>query len=119
MSYLDKAKSVSSQTPDKPVESKPYELNELTNKASQTAQTVLNPVRNNSPDTLPRLSWQLERLISAACADVLPETVMLSSGLVTDLGRYVRAWGCSYLVSDRVEAERRLWEAHRTWKEPN
>lgn len=70
-------------------------------------------------DTLPRLPWQLERLISAACVDVLPETVMLSSGLVTDLGRYVRAWGCSYLVGDRDEAERRLWEAHRTWKEPN
>ncbi len=68
-------------------------------------------------ETLPRLPWQLERLISAACTDdVLPETVMLSSGLVTDLGRYVRAWGCTYLVSDRQEAARRLWEVYGLWK---
>lgn len=120
MSYLDKAKSVSSQTPDKPAESKPYELNENTNKASQTAQTVLNPVRNNSPDTLPRLPWQLERLVSAAASGVLPAgTVTLSAGLVPDLNRYVLGWGCAYLVSDRAEAERRLWQVYRTGQGTN
>lgn len=73
-----------------------------------------------APDTPPRLSWQLERLISAACADVLPQsTVTLSSGLVPDLNRYVLGWGCSYLTSDRSEAERRLWEAYRSWQGVN
>ena len=73
-----------------------------------------------APDTLPRLPWQLERLISAACADVLPQsTVTLPSGLVPDLGRYVLGWGCSYLTGDRVEAERRLWEVYRIWQGVN
>lgn len=64
-----------------------------------------------------RLPWQLERLVSAACADVLPKDMTkLSSGLVPDLNRYVLGWGCTYLVSDRTEAERRLWEAHRAWQ---
>lgn len=72
-----------------------------------------------APDALPRLPRQLERLVSAACADVLPETVMLSSGFVNDLNRYVLGWGCSYLIGDRTEAERRLWEAHRVWQGVN
>lgn len=68
-------------------------------------------------DALPCLPWQLERLISAACGDVLPQgTVNLTSGLVPDLGRYVLGWGCSYLTGDRTEAERRLWEAHWAWQ---
>ncbi len=67
-----------------------------------------------------RLPWQLERLISAACADALPQgTVTLPSGLVPDLNRYVLGWGCSYLVSDRIEAEKRLWEAYRAWQGVN
>lgn len=71
-------------------------------------------------DTLRRLPWQLERLVSAACADVLPnDPVMLSSGLVPNLNRYVLAWGCSYLVSDRLEAERRLWQVYRAWQGVN
>lgn len=73
-----------------------------------------------SAGILPRLPWQLERLISAACADVLPkDTTTLPDGLVPDLNRYVLAWGCSYLVSDRVEAERRLWQVYRAWQGVN
>ena len=120
MSYLDKAKGVAIKESVKSKESITYENNELTNKGSQTAQTPLNPLRTNPPDTLPRLPWQLERLISAACADVLPKgTVTLSSGLVTDLGRYVLVWGCSYIIGDRTEAARRLWEAYRAWQGVN
>lgn len=73
-----------------------------------------------APDAPPRLPWQLERLISAACADVLPkDTVTLPSGIVPDLGRYTLAWGCAYLVSDRAEAKRRLWQVYRAWQVVN
>lgn len=71
-------------------------------------------------ETLPRLPWQLERLVSAAASGVLPDgTVMLSAGPVPDLGRYVLGWGCAYLVSDRGEAERRLWQVYRAWRGVN
>lgn len=117
MSYLDKAKRVSSQLPDKTVESKTYELNEITNKASQTAQTAPNRLRNNSPDTVPRLPWQLERLVSAAACNQLPkDPVMLVSGLVPNLNRYTLGWAAAYLVSDRQEALSRLWQVRRVWQ---
>jgi hypothetical protein len=118
MSYLDKAKTVPSHKPTEPGEIPTAKKANYANKASQPLLTPFEELRNKS-ETLPRLPWQLERLISAACADVLPETVVLPSGLVTDLGRYVRAWGCTYLVSDCQEAERRLWQVYRAWKEPN
>lgn len=73
-----------------------------------------------APDAPPRLPWQLERLISAACADVLPkDTTTLPDGLVPDLGRYTLGWAAAYLVSDRVEAERRLWQVYRAWQGVN
>lgn len=125
MDYLDLAKEI--QAANKAKKAK---------EASQTLQLPSADVRNKSvwpvtetvahlgvvlpvkPDALPRLPWQLERLISAACADVLPQgTEMLGSGLVPDLGRYVMAWGCPYLTGDRDEAERRLWQVYCTWKE--
>ena len=71
-------------------------------------------------DSVPRLSWQLERLVSAACADALPKgTANLPSGLVPDLNRYVMGWGCSFLISDRTESERRLWEVYGAWQGTN
>lgn len=68
-----------------------------------------------APDTLPRLPWQLERLLSAAGSGVL--TADLPS--VPDVPRYTLAWGCSYLTGDRAEAERRLWQVYRIWKGVN
>ena len=81
-------------------------------------------VEDNRPekiaDTLPRLPWQLERLLNAASSDLLPkDTTTLGDGLVTDLNRYTLAWGCTYLVGDRDEALRRLWQAHRAWRGVN
>lgn len=71
-------------------------------------------------DTIPRLPWQLERLISAAASGVLPDgTVMLASGLVPDLGRYTLGWAAAYLVGDRAEAKRRLWQVYRAWQVVN
>ena len=73
-----------------------------------------------APDAVPRPPWQLERLISAACADVLPkDTTTLSDGLVPDLARYTLGWAAAYLVGDRVEAERRLWQVYRVWQGVN
>ncbi|MDQ3398470.1 MAG: hypothetical protein M3511_12025 [Deinococcota bacterium] len=63
------------------------------------------------PDSVPRLPWQLERLISAASSGCLEATV---PG-VPDVGRYTLAWAASYLTSDRDEALRRLWEVHKAW----
>lgn len=119
MSYLDKAKSVLRQTSARPKEVEETKETKNTNKGSHTQQTVLNPLRNNTSTTLLHLPWQLERLVSAASSGVLPETVMLATGLVTDLNRYVLGWAASYLVGDRAEAERRLWEAHRAWQGAN
>ncbi len=91
-----------------------------TDKTDKSPQPTPPPAVSPDAEKQPRLPWQLERLISAACADVLPkDPVMLSSGLVTDLGRYVLAWGCAYLVSDRIEAERRLWQVYRVWQRVN
>lgn len=115
MSYLDKAKGVAIKEPAKRRESTDYELNEITKKASQTVQPVLNPLRNNPPDTLPRLPWQLERLLSAAGSNVL--TADLPG--VPDVGAYALAWGCAYLTGDRAEAERRLWQVYRAWQGVN
>ena len=117
MSYLDKAKGVLSQKSDKSREMQGTKETNDTNEPSQTAQTVLHPVRNNSPDIVPRLPWQLERLIRAACSDQLPKgTMTLESGLVTDSNRYTLAWAASYLTGDRNEAVSKLWQMHRVWQ---
>lgn len=68
-----------------------------------------------APDAVPRLPWQLEALLRAATSNVL--TAELPG--VPDTGRYVLAWGCAYLVSDRDEAEQRLWAVYRAWKGVN
>jgi hypothetical protein len=73
-----------------------------------------------APDSVPRLPWQLERLLAAASGGGLPAgTVTLEAGLVTDLNSYTLAWGAAYLVGDQAEALRRLWQAHRAWQGVN
>lgn len=75
------------------------------------------PPESPDAETLPRLPWQLERLISAACADVLPQDpMMLPSGLVPNLNRYTLGWAAAYLTSDRQEALSRLWQVRRVWQ---
>lgn len=67
------------------------------------------------PDTVPRLPWQLERLLSAASSGVLAADI---PG-VPDVPRYTLSWGCSYLTGDRTESERRLWQVYRAWQGVN
>lgn len=71
------------------------------------------------PQGVPRLPWQLERLVSAACSDALPKGMTaLVSGNVPDLAAYVLACASSYLVgtSDRNTALTKLWAAHQAWQ---
>ena len=73
-----------------------------------------------APGMVPRLPWQLERLVRAASSDQLPGgSTLLKAGLVTDLNRYTLAWGCSYLTGDRDEALSRLWAVYRAWQGVN
>jgi len=73
-----------------------------------------------APGAVPRLPWQLERLLAAASGGALPAgTVTLEAGLVTDLNGYALAWGAAYLIGDQAEALRRLWQAHRAWQGVN
>lgn len=70
-----------------------------------------------APDTLPRLPWQLERLVSAAACNQLPQgTVELASGLVPDLNRYTLGCAAAYLTGDRTDALSRLWQVRYVWQ---
>lgn len=70
-----------------------------------------------SAGTVPRLPWQLERLVSAAHSDQLPKgTVTLPAGFIPDLNRYTLGWAAAYLTGDRTEALSRLWQARRAWQ---
>lgn len=67
-----------------------------------------------SKTMLPRLPWQLERLVNAASNHLLTFTL---SG-IPDVNRYVQAWACSYLASSqRDEALKRLWEVYALWQQ--
>jgi hypothetical protein len=57
------------------------------------------------PDTIPRLPFALERLVSAASSDQLTG---FSFDGVLDINSYVRAWACAYLVGDQQHALDRL-----------
>jgi hypothetical protein len=63
--------------------------------------------------TVPRLPWQLERLVCAASNGSLNIYVRG----VADVNRYVQAWACSYLTSDKDESLKRLWEVYNTWQQ--
>lgn len=63
---------------------------------------------------LPRLPWQLERLVDAASNRALH----ISLHGVPDTSRYVLGWACSYLTSSqREEALKRLWEVYGQWQQ--
>ena len=61
---------------------------------------------------VPRLPWQLERLIRATCQG----EVKVNVPGVHDINRYTLAWVAEYLCGDRSEALNRLWEVHNVWQ---
>lgn len=64
--------------------------------------------------TVPRLPWQLERLVTAATSGALTLTV---AG-IPDTARYTSAWAATYLVSSQQdEALKRLWEIYKLWQQ--
>ena len=73
--------------------------NTVTQKAKQQEQSL-------------RLPWQLERLVHAASSGLLRFSI---TG-IPDTNRYVMAWACNYLVSDKQEALERLWEVYNLWQ---
>jgi TubC N-terminal docking domain len=63
--------------------------------------------------SVPRLPWQLERLVTAPASGVL--NVYLAG--VPDPSRYVTAWALTYFTSNqRDEALKRLWEVYNLWQ---
>jgi hypothetical protein len=86
--------------------------------ASKLPSPLLEQLKNNREDvlaalTVPRLPWQLERLIGAASSHTLDLTI---SG-TPDANRYVCAWACEYLVSSQKEEPlKRLWEVYELWQ---
>ncbi|MGL4608126.1 MAG: hypothetical protein ACRCYY_00350 [Trueperaceae bacterium] len=85
--------------------------------ASKLPTPLIEKIKERRDDvlavlTVPRLPWQLERLISAACSGALQIRV---EG-VPDTTRYVQAWACAYLTGDRDEPLKRLWEVYKQWQ---
>jgi hypothetical protein len=86
--------------------------------ASKLPTPLIEKIKERRDDvlavlTVPRLPWQLERLISAASSGVLSFTL---SG-VPDVNRYSAVWACAYLTGDKDEALKRLWEVYEAWEQ--
>jgi hypothetical protein len=78
--------------------------------------TATKPVKENER-AVPRLPWELERLVSAASNGRLPQgSVKLEAGLVPDLERFVLGWAAAYVLGATEEAQQRLWDAWRSWQ---
>jgi hypothetical protein len=92
-----------------------YEAPKTPKRSEADAKVSGVPLGAAPTDTLPRLPWQLERLVSAASSDNLDAAM---PG-VHDLNRYTMAWAAAYLTGDRDEALARLWAVHRAWQELN
>jgi hypothetical protein len=61
---------------------------------------------------LPRLPWQLRRLVVAASSGTLDIPICG----VPNTARYVMGWACEYLVSSQPEEPlKRLWEVYEQW----
>jgi hypothetical protein len=86
----------------------------LTKKLPSLSNEGIISFNSSSDEKLPRLPWQLERLIFAATNRVLE--VNLPN--VSNPQSYVMAWACEYLVSrQKEEALKRLWEVYTLWQQ--
>jgi hypothetical protein len=78
---------------------------------------VLEHLTTTTTGTFEQLPPELEALIRAAINDALPAgSVKLPDGLITDMSRYITAWGCAYLIGNRADALARLWAVQRVWR---
>jgi hypothetical protein len=69
------------------------------------------------PQVLPRLPWELERLVSAAGNSRLPTgTIHAPSGMITNLENYVLSWTAAYVCGATSDASSKLWEAWSCWQ---
>jgi hypothetical protein len=83
-------------------------------------QTLLEQLKERRDEvlavlTVPRLPWQLERLVNAASSG----TLILHLTGVPSTTHYVMACACAYLTSDKEEALKRLWEVYNLWQTAN
>lgn len=108
----NKAKKVSIETAVQESVTLPAEQKKVDGEITESQSALSGVTLPTKPDTLPRLPWQLERLLSAASSGVL------TAGLpgVPDVPDYTLSLGCSYLVGDRDEATRRLWQVYEAWQ---
>lgn len=87
--------------------------------ASKLPTPLLEQLKERRDDvlallTVPRLPWQLERLVNAAASSAL----VVSVPGIPNAASYVTAWASSYLVSaQRDEALFRLWRVYGLWGE--
>lgn len=69
-------------------------------------------------EAIPRLPWELERLVSAASNSVLPfGTHQLSSGVVPSLEKFVLGWAAAYLCGATTDALNQLWDVWTLWQD--
>ena len=94
----DKLKLHSTQAP-------PPALLELLKNNKDAVLTYLSGTK-----TIPRLPWQLERLIASASQNSL---AVKHQGVLNP-NAYTLNWAAAYLYSDRSEALQRLWEIYET-----
>jgi hypothetical protein len=80
---------------------------------------LLTKAHAPSTDTrvMPRLPWELERLVSAAGNATLPDgSIYTPKGIITNLNLYVLAWAAAYLTGATEDARTHLWEAWYAWQ---
>lgn len=63
-------------------------------------------------EMIPRLPWQLDRLVRAASSGLL--TLNLPG--ILDANTYTLAWACAYLTGGGEEALRRLTQVYDAWQ---
>jgi TubC N-terminal docking domain len=85
---------------------------ELLNLIIENKQDIIKALESKT--MVPRLPWQLERLVTAAGSGALH----IQFTGVPDPSRYVTAWALTYFTSSqRDEAMKHLWEVYGQWQQ--
>jgi hypothetical protein len=87
--------------------------------ASKLPTPLLEQLKEKRDDvlavlTLPRLPWQLERLVKAAINDALRDVSVRG---VADTKERVKAYALEYFTGgDKAESLKQLWEVYALWQ---